>query len=82
MHTDRACRLCISILPLDWRRFRRERSLVARLFNEAADSGVGRNGMTFPIRGRLGEKAIFSITSDLRDAEWRLLSRPTNAPQM
>ena len=59
-----------SILPLSWSEFDLSPIRVRKLFGEARDCGVGRNGTTFPIRGRHGEQALFSITSDDKDAEW------------
>ena len=32
---------------------------------------VGRSGMSIPIKGRFGETAIFSVTTDMAEAEWR-----------
>jgi DNA-binding CsgD family transcriptional regulator len=43
---------------------------VKQLFGEAQDFGIGRQGLTFPIRGSDGEVALFSVTSDLNDREW------------
>lgn len=59
-----------SMMPIDWGEIGAPNPTVQRLFGEARDFGVGRHGMTFPIRGRFGERGVFSITSDESDMEW------------
>ncbi|HEX8168589.1 MAG TPA: LuxR family transcriptional regulator [Beijerinckiaceae bacterium] len=59
-----------SILPVDWSRLDRSPSPIRNFFGEAEDAGLGRHGLTFPIRGALGDSAIFSITSNADDKEW------------
>lgn len=59
-----------SILPIDWSSLDGVNTKVRRMFGEARDFGVGRQGLTIPIRGRHGEMAIFSVTSDLSSREW------------
>jgi DNA-binding CsgD family transcriptional regulator len=66
---------CISegfanLLPLDWMDYDRRPPRVKQLFGESQDFGIGRQGITFPIRGTKGEAALFNVTSDLPDAEW------------
>ena len=61
------------LLPLDWSTVDRSRAEVKRLFGEACEMGVGRQGMSFPIRGLHGELALMSINSDLSDSEWSKL---------
>ena len=65
----------MSTMPIDWNEVDLSGGRVKRLFGEAREFGVGRNGMTFPIRGRQGEQAIFSITSDEADTEWSRIRR-------
>jgi SpoVK/Ycf46/Vps4 family AAA+-type ATPase len=38
-------------------------------------------GLSFPIRGRINEFALFSVTSDVSDIEWQKM-RPTIVPQL
>ena len=59
-----------SIIPIDWGRLDKSPRPVKALFAEADDAGLGRQGLTFPIRGALGDTAIFTITSDVDDLEW------------
>src|SRR5207237_9299131 len=55
---------------LDWLKYAKSSPRVQRLFGESTEFGIGRQGITFPIRGPKGEAALFNITSDLPDAEW------------
>jgi DNA-binding CsgD family transcriptional regulator len=58
------------LLPVDWRSFDRSSPRVRRLFGEAADAKIGNQGLTFPVRGALGELALFSITANASDSQW------------
>lgn len=60
-----------SLLPLDWAQLPRRSKKVQRLFGEARDAGVGRQGMTIPVRGPTnGLWALFTVTSDEPDPDW------------
>jgi len=59
-----------NLLPLDWMNYDKRPPRVKQLFGESAEFGIGRQGITFPIRGTKGEAALFNITSDLPDVEW------------
>jgi DNA-binding CsgD family transcriptional regulator len=59
-----------SILPVDWSSLDRSSAPVRALFGEADEVGLGQHGLTFPIRGALGDRAIFTVTSDASVAEW------------
>ena len=56
--------------PVDWRSISRKASAVREFFERAKEFGVGSQGLTVPIRGRLGEIALFSVTSDETDERW------------
>jgi DNA-binding CsgD family transcriptional regulator len=58
-------------LPIDWRDVDRGSPEARRFFAEADSYGVGRNGVSLPIRGANGERAIFTLTSNTSDREWR-----------
>lgn len=68
-----------SILPYDWNIIPQDTAPVRKFFGEANEFGVGERGISFPIRGALGEKALFSITSDLSFAEWQNFQREAAA---
>lgn len=59
------------ILPIDWSEIDRSDPVVRKFFGEAQELDVGANGMSIPIRGRLGEFALFSVTSNEPDAKWK-----------
>lgn len=61
------------MLPIDWAELDRENELVRRLFGEASEFGLGRQGLSLPIHGRHGDRALFSITSNAVDRDWQLL---------
>jgi DNA-binding CsgD family transcriptional regulator len=63
-------------LPLDWSTLDRETNGARNFFVEADRYGVGRQGVTMPIRGPGGERALFTITSNLPETEWKKY-RPT-----
>lgn len=64
-----------SLLPLDWGRIKVNDRKIFNFFGEAKEYGVGRQGLSFPIRGRYGETALFSITHDCSDREWESFRR-------
>ncbi len=60
-----------SMLPIDWARLPRLDKKVQRMFGEAKAAGVGRQGLTVPVRGPTnGHWALFSATSNESDHEW------------
>lgn len=59
-----------SLLPVDWSQLDRSPQRVRKLFNEAQDAGVGKFGMSLPIRGPNDDHAVLSITSDEPEREW------------
>lgn len=65
-----------SLVPLDWQELDTKSSPeVQRFFGDARAFGVGRHGLTFPVRGMRGKTAIFSINADVGDREWEHLKR-------
>ncbi len=61
------------LLPIDWSEFDRENDKVRRLFGEASEFGLGRHGISLPVHGRHGDRALLSITSDAGEKDWRRL---------
>lgn len=64
-----------SLLPFDWANVDHNNLELRRFFGEASEFKVGLQGLSFPIRGRLGETALFSISSNLNDREWFMFRR-------
>ena len=58
-------------LPLDWSVLKRDTNDVRLFFREADRFGVGQQGITMPIRGPRGERALFTITAHLSESEWQ-----------
>lgn len=58
------------LVPVDWSGFDRADPLVRKLFGEAAEFGLGRQGLSIPVHGRFGDRGLFSITSDLSPSDW------------
>jgi DNA-binding CsgD family transcriptional regulator len=63
------------LLPVDWAEIDRGDPIVRKFFGEAQELDVGSNGLSIPIRGRLGEFALFTVTSKMDDANWRSIKR-------
>jgi DNA-binding CsgD family transcriptional regulator len=61
---------CDEFLPLDWTDLDQVSAETRLFFREADRFGVGRNGMTLPIRGPGGERALLSITSNASPDAW------------
>ncbi|MCZ8269939.1 MAG: LuxR family transcriptional regulator [Beijerinckiaceae bacterium] len=59
-----------SIIPVDWGDVNHSSSKIADFFRDADHHDVGRQGLTIPIRGALGERAFFSVTLDASESEW------------
>lgn len=59
-----------SFLPVDWMTVDRASPAARHFFARAESFGVGRHGVTFPIRGSSGERALFTITSNESDHHW------------
>jgi DNA-binding CsgD family transcriptional regulator len=59
-----------SFLPLDWAHLDRESAVARGFFAEADRYDVGRQGITLPVRGAAGERALFTITSNMSMREW------------
>lgn len=58
------------VLPIDWQDIDRSNKVVQRFFCEAQDFAIGSQGLSFPIRGRHHEFALFSVSSDADPVAW------------
>jgi DNA-binding CsgD family transcriptional regulator len=59
-----------TILPIDWQSFDISNPKIRKFFAEAKDAGVGRNGISIPVRGRAGDLSVFSLTFDGNERDW------------
>ena len=62
-----------NLLPFDWSELSHRGAKVKQMFGEANEFDIGRQGLSFPIRGPLGDHALFSITSNVDSGEWHKL---------
>ena len=58
------------LLPIDWDEFGSPEGELEAFFGEAAEFGLGRRGISVPIHGRNGDRALVTITSDYDQREW------------
>lgn len=58
------------ILPFDWHSRPKSDKRSRRFFGEAVEFGLSWNGLSIPIRGAQGERALFSINSPLEKRDW------------
>lgn len=63
------------LLPIDWDDFERGSQALRDFFGEAAEFGLGRKGISFPVYGHRGDRALVSISADLSDREWQWARR-------
>ncbi|MGA7972996.1 MAG: LuxR family transcriptional regulator [Pseudolabrys sp.] len=62
-----------NLLPFDWSELSHRGIRVKQMFDEAQEFGIGRHGLSFPVRGPLGDHALFTVTSDASTGEWQKL---------
>jgi hypothetical protein len=62
-------------LPIDWLTVEHNTPEARHFFAEAESYGVGRHGMTLPIRGPAGERALFTITANVTGEYWHRWQR-------
>jgi DNA-binding CsgD family transcriptional regulator len=56
--------------PVDWKSLDWSGKPQRTLLGEAIEAGVGRQGLSVPIRGPNGQFALFSVSDNRSDAEW------------
>lgn len=59
-----------SLMPIDWNGFSQLTPVQSRMFGESREFKIGRQGITFPLLGPHGERAVLSFTSDLSPRDW------------
>ena len=63
------------VLPFDWQEVREATKQTKLFFGEAREFGVGSRGISIPIRGVMGEQALFSVSSTKSRREWSLVKQ-------
>src|SRR5208282_47416 len=64
-----------ALLPFDWETLASDDPDVLAFFADAAKHGVGRNGLSIPVRNRGGIHSLVSFTSDHSKTEWAQFKR-------
>lgn len=59
-----------SVLPIEWSNFDRESKKMRNFFGEASEFGLGLNGVTIPVRGPAGDRALLTITKNGNPNQW------------
>ncbi len=59
-----------AVLPFDWEIFGDDDPAVLAFLADAANHGVGRNGLSIPIRNRIGIFSVVSFSSDHSGVQW------------
>ncbi len=59
-----------SVLPVDWAELQNSGTGARRIFGEANEFGVGRQGLVIPVRGPRGDRGLFVVTSNESSSEW------------
>jgi len=60
-----------AVLPFDWDQLATDDPAVQAFFADALNHGVGRNGISIPVRNRRGAFAVVSFTSNHSKEEWQ-----------
>lgn len=60
-----------SLLPIEWSGKRVTTPKLKQFFGEATEFGVGQSGLTVPVRGPSGDRALVTITSDAPLHVWQ-----------
>jgi DNA-binding CsgD family transcriptional regulator len=60
-----------AFLPFDWSRIVDRQAGIRAFFDEARSFGIGRHGLTVPIRASNGERSLLSVTSNQSAREWK-----------
>lgn len=63
------------MLPFDWKKLKLSMPESDRMLGVAREYGIGRQGLSIPIRGASGARALFSVTGDYNDHDWQDIRR-------
>lgn len=59
-----------SLLPLDWSIIPRKTPIIKKFFGEAMECGISASGLSIPIRGPHGDRALISVNASHRNKDW------------
>lgn len=63
------------LLPIDWDEFADKDRSLRQFFGEASEFGLGRKGISFPVHGHRGDRALLSASADFSEREWQWAHR-------
>lgn len=63
------------VLPVDWSDLDWKPTKTRAFLREAVNFGVGRHGVTIPVRGPNGERSLLSATANTSASEWRKIRK-------
>ena len=64
-----------ALQPFDWNTVRSRSQETESFFADAAKHEVGKNGITIPIRRQRGGVTLVSLSSDIPEERWKILTR-------
>ncbi len=64
-------------LAVDWSELKRRSAEAQVFFRKARSFGVGRHGLSLPVRGPNGERSILSVTSNANGTAWSRIRNST-----
>jgi LuxR family transcriptional regulator, quorum-sensing system regulator CinR len=64
-----------AILPFDWDELPRDDPAIQAFFTDAVNHGVGCNGISVPVRSRLGVYSLVSFTGNHSRPEWEVFKK-------
>jgi DNA-binding CsgD family transcriptional regulator len=65
----------VAVLPFDWETLHSDEPATVKFFADAARHGVGRNGLSIPVRNRKNTHSLISFTSDIPKQEWGIFKQ-------
>lgn len=63
-----------SIAPVDWSRLSTSEGF-GTVFDAAREFGISQNGLTIPVRGPFGDIGLLSVSKDMGERDWKLLTK-------
>ena len=64
-----------AVLPFDWETLHSDDPAAVNFLADAVRHGVGRNGLSIPVRNRKNTHSLISFTSDIPKQEWGLFKQ-------
>ena len=62
----------MSLMPVNWSSLDLKNPFVKKFFGEAQEFKIGKQGISIPVRGSMGEFAMLSVSSDMSPHEWQI----------